>query len=313
MKTPISLILTVFILALTGAGCSGKTTQLSGSTGAITAPPTVTQVLAATPAQCPNGGADVIVFQDVNGTGAYSTGDTIESQEPICDGAAGATGATGAQGVGAGVAVSAAPAGACPAGGTQIMTFIDPTNTGVYQTGDTVTSTSTICNGVNGTDGTDGTSASITVTNASVTQCPSGGAVYTSITTGENPQSTVICDGTNGTNGTNAVFETGPVGAPVPNEPYTACHHDYLYIPDQTNPSSGWLLFRHQENGTADQGPGTTGFDVWDADITSFELASEVGDVVYCTLTWDPGTLVLTYTVVDTQDGLAGETGTIQM
>jgi hypothetical protein len=99
----------------------------------------------------------------------------------------------------------------------------------------------------------------------------------------------------------------------VSGEVYSACHHDYLYIPDTTTPTRGWLIFRHQANGSADQGIGSTGFNVWNVDISDFSLVSEDGSVTYCNLHWDPTARVLTYTVVDTADGFAGNTGTIDL
>ena len=101
----------------------------------------------------------------------------------------------------------------------------------------------------------------------------------------------------------------------VSGKAYSACHHDYLYLPGSAT-AKGWLTFRHQANGTADQGVGQTGFQVWNVDIANFLLVSETGSsaaVTYCTLHWDPVTKVLSYTVNDTTDHLAGTTGTIQL
>jgi hypothetical protein len=109
----------------------------------------------------------------------------------------------------------------------------------------------------------------------------------------------------------------GPVGPAVPNKIYTACHHDYLYIPNQNSSSRGWLTFRHQGNGQADQGIGSTGFEVWNVDIADFLLVSELGAtpsrITYCAMHWDPNGKVLTYKVIDNTDGLAGLTGVIKL
>lgn len=72
-------------------------------------------------------------------------------------------------------------------------------------------------------------------------------------------------------------------------------------------------MFRHQKNGSEDQGIGSTGFNVWNVDISKFSLVSEVGNVTYCQLTYDPNNLTLVYTVVDKTDGLQGKTGTISL
>lgn len=106
--------------------------------------------------------------------------------------------------------------------------------------------------------------------------------------------------GAAGADGQSAILSSGPVGPRVTGKSYSACHHDYLYL------SNGWLLFRHQANGTADQGAGTTGFEVWDVDISDFLLISEVGNVTYCTLHYDQNTLKLTGIVNDNSDGFAG-------
>lgn len=124
-----------------------------------------------------------------------------------------------------------------------------------------------------------------------------------------------ICNGSNGSNGqngSNAEFIMGSVGPDVPGKAYSACHHDYLYIPDSNNGSRGWLTFRHQANGSADQGIGSTGFQIWNVDIANFSLGSEVGSVIYCNLQWDSVLKILNYTVVDNSDGMAGIQGSLQ-
>ncbi|MEZ4815809.1 MAG: hypothetical protein R3A80_11470 [Bdellovibrionota bacterium] len=120
-------------------------------------------------------------------------------------------------------------------------------------------------------------------------------------------------DGADGANGADAAFTMGSVGPSVTGENYSACHHDYLYIANSQNPSRGWLTFRHQGNGSHDQGIGSTGFQIWNVDIDVFSLASEVNGVIYCNLSWDPITRILSYTVVDNSDGLAGLQDSIQL
>lgn len=160
--------------------------------------------------------------------------------------------------------------------------------------------------------------------NASVDDCPNGGTQLlvflddnkdggyqtSEILLSENN----ICNGQNGidgSNGSNAEFIMGAVGPMVPSKNYSACHHDFLYIPDSQNVARGWLTFRHQANGSNDQGIGSTGFQTWNVDITHFSLGSEVGGVIYCNLNWDPLSKTLNYTVVDNTDGLAGLEGTL--
>lgn len=112
--------------------------------------------------------------------------------------------------------------------------------------------------------------------------------------------------GPTGANGQNAVLSSGIVGSRV-NSQFSACHHDYMYL------SNGWLLFRHQANGTADQGAGTTGFNVWNVDINDFLLISEVGSVTYCTLHFDKTNATLSYTVNYSNDGKLNEQGVINL
>lgn len=126
---------------------------------------------------------------------------------------------------------------------------------------------------------------------------------------------TPICNGVQGSAGApgqNAQFAMGAVGPWVENKGYSACHHDYLFFPDPQNGGRGWLTFRHQKNGSADQGIGSTGFQIWNVDIADFSLASEVGGVTYCTLHWNASAKKLDYKVVDPSDGLAGLEGSIQ-
>ena len=166
-------------------------------------------------------------------------------------------------------------------------------------------------------------SIGVSIGSASVSDCLFGGSVMTffkdsnlngvldteeSIIT-----SSSVCNGATGANGSDAVFKTGAVGKEVAGKSFSSCHHDFLFVPDSQNPERSWLLFRHQKNGSADQGIGSTGFNVWNVDIENFSLASETGSVTYCKLHWDPQTLSLKYEVIDNSDGHAGETDVIQM
>jgi hypothetical protein len=314
-----SLIFLTLCLTLMGCGGGSSGSGLSTTPIAVSSAVTVAnsqtqmQLLVATLTQCPYGGSVIQLFKDANGDGIYDTGDSVVSETPVCNGATGSTGATGAQGVGAGILVSAASVGSCPAGGSSIITFQDLNNNGTLDSGETITSTSTICNGIAGANGTNGTSAFLTTSSASVAQCANGGVVYTTHVDGETPVANIVCNGTNGSSGTNASFLSGPVGTAVTGQVYTSCHHDYMYLPDETNGNRGWLIFRHQANGTADQGAGSTGFNVWNVDISDFDLVSEDNSVTYCQLHWDANAKILNYTVITNEDGHQGETGTINL
>lgn len=278
-------------------------------------------IVSAGPADCAMGGTVIVTFRDFNANGVQDLGEASISSSKVCNGANGATGATGAtgpQGVGAGIEVSAALPASCPAGGSIFKTFVDLNNNGLLDGGESYSSVSTLCNG---SAGSNGISAYLSQVAASPSQCVAGGVVYTSHVDGQPNQVSVVCngqngqdgqDGQNGTNGQDAIVRMGAVGPAVVGKSYSACHHDYLYIPDAHNGDRGWLNFRHQRNGSADQGIGSTGFQVWNVDINNFALASEVGNRTYCTLQWDPVAKQLSFTVVDNDDGLAGTTGQIQ-
>ncbi len=268
---------------------------------------------AATASQCPNGGSIIRLFKDLNSNGQFESGEVLISATPICNGLAGANGINGSQGAGAGILLSPSTPGSCPTGGTLITTFQDLNNNGAFDPTELLTSTSTVCNGINGTTGTNGTSSIITTSLATQAQCAAGGVVYTTHVDGAVPVANLICNGTNGSNGNHgqsAGLQLGGVGSRI-NASMTACHHDYLFIPDSQGNGRGWLIFRHQRNGSADQGIGTTGFNLWNVDIADFALFSEVGNVTYCQLRWEPTQKRLTYLVVSKEDGLAGEQGEI--
>lgn len=276
--------------AATGSGTGGSTTTFTV--------PTSVSVEDATAQQCPTGGIYLTTFQDANFNGVLDADEKVVTTKAICNGAAGTS---------AGILAEQAPLSACPAGGILVKTL----------SGQTVTSINTICNGVNGSSGANGNNAHLNVTAASSAQCAAGGAVYATWTDGSTPIYTVVCNGENGasgTNGTNAVFQMGSVGPIVKDKAYSVCHHDYLYIPgNEKTGASGWLIFRHQKNGSADQGIGATGFNVWNVDISDFALVSEDKNVTYCNMRWNPFEKKLTYTVVDRTDGQVGLTETIRL
>lgn len=314
------------LITLLFAGCGSKGTGSAVSFPQVQAPiATAVSVSVATAAECANGGILVKTFLDLNANGSLDSSETVVTTLPVCNGA---QGSGGAQGVGAGIQVSSAAPASCPAGGSILTAFMDVNNNGIKESGDSVTSISTICNGAagtngtngsNGSNGTNGQSAYLTSTVASAAQCPAGGVVYSSHVGTAAPQIAIVCNGVNGSNGSNgsdgqdAVFKMGAVGKAVAGKNYSACHHDYLYIPDAVNVSRGWLVFRHQKNGSEDQGIGQTGFNTWNVDISNFNLSSEIGNVAYCQMTWNAVTQVLTYKVLDNSDGHGGETDSISM
>lgn len=146
----------------------------------------------------------------------------------------GPAGANGFQGMGAGVLTQTLPGACSGAGGVQITTFTDPSNTGVYNSSiDTVTSVATVCNGVAGSQGTagtsvvgpegpagsvgpsgtpgaagnngsDGTSTTFSLVSDSGTNCPTGGYDLT-LTDGSGSQTIYVCNG--------AIGATGAAGA----------------------------------------------------------------------------------------------------
>jgi len=271
------------------SGCTKRETIVQAAL-AQNDPPMAVIIGAASLSQCASGGILVQTFYDFNRNAILDNGEEVISSIPVCNGS------SGSQGNGAGVLVAQAPAGSCPAGGSKLTTFIDKNNDGAQQSGEATTSESTICNGLN---------AYITSTVADSHQCKYGGVVYTTHTDGSNPVASVIC------NGENANFQMGAVGSQVKEQSFSACHHDYLYLPDESSNTRGWLIFRHQKNGSEDQGIGSTGFNLWNVDIADFNLVSEDLRTTYCHLNWNPDKRVLTYKVVETTYGLDGETGEI--
>ncbi len=264
-----------------GATCDSKLAAEVQATTAV-------QVTDATITQCPGGGLVVRTFLDSDHNGAHSEGEAILDTRVLCNGRS------------AGIEVASAPSGTCPAGGQVFTTYIDTNNDGVRSTSESVTSRSTLCNGANGE------SARLTVTSASAGQCPAGGSVYSASVGTSPPAITIVC------NGASAHHQMGVVGEPVRGRAYTTCHHDYLYFPGEGE-GEGWLIFRHQQNGEGDGGAGATGFDLWNVNVSDFELASEDGRTTYCELHWDPHARVLTYRVIDASDGWLGAEGKIAL
>ncbi|MBS1962888.1 MAG: hypothetical protein JST04_11775 [Bdellovibrionales bacterium] len=287
----------VFGVVAAFAGCSKKNDVPPGSTSLTELPiGTGISVVTATPAECPTGGLVVQTFLDKNRNGLLDSDETVLARSPVCNGE------KGDRGVGAGVSVVAASAGACPAGGTVISTYPDYDNDGVQDVDEGTTSVSTICNGV---------SSVLTSVAANGMQCPAGGTVYTTHVDGQAPSSAIVCNGVAGVDGSDAGIKISAVGPAVPGRSFTACHHDALYIPDAAS-GRGWLIFRHQANGSADQGIGTTGFNTWNVDIADFALVSENLAVTYCSLHWNPAAKKLDFTVVENTYGQGGQTGSVQ-
>lgn len=228
----------------------------------------------ATTAECLTGGFAIETWRDLNSNGKYdATQDEGHQVAVVCNGSRGADGNSVVS------LARAASSAECSAGPGQVLEFwTDVNRDGQYQSATDLSYHETIlCDGAAGQDGQDGED-------------------------GRDGQ-----DGANGQNGQDAILSSGAVGSAVPGKEYSACHHDYLYL------SNGWLLFRHQRNGASDQGVGTTGFNVWNVDLSDFSLASEVGGVVYCTLHFDKALKTLRATVVDASDGLSGQTTLIQL
>lgn len=306
------------LVLVSALGACGENAVTRPRSSLSSEPPiaTLVAVLDATPLECANGGSAIVTYLDANASGDFDSGDVERSRSKICNGSQGAPGSSG---YGAGILVQSAPALSCPAGGSTFTTFIDKNNNALQEEGESTTSFTTLCAGTNGSNGTDGRSAHLSVTLATQAQCPSGGFVYSSSTDGQlTPDLSVVCNGQNGTDGQDgtkgedARLLMGAVGPAVSAKVYSACHHDYLFFPDPSGGSRGWLSFRHQANGSADQGIGTTGFQIWNVDIANFALASEVGGVTYCNLQWDAVARRLSYTVVDSSDGLQGTQGVIE-
>lgn len=112
--------------------------------------------------------------------------------------------------------------------------------------------------------------------------------------------------GPTGNPGQDVIISSGPIGSSIANG-LSSCHHDYEFQ------SNHWLILRHQQNGTADQGAGTTGFDLWNVDIKDFQLISEQGSVTYCTCHYESAQATLSCTVNYAGDGKQGEVANIDL
>ena len=318
-KLPLAAALFVIPLILSSGCSSSKPAAIPKVTrsDAQTELPAGNGVAMATAsaAECPHGGIIVRTFRDTNGDGVLNGDEAVLAVQPVCNGAGGVDGTNG---ISAGITVAAVATASCPAGGISLTTYADGNGNGVQDVGEIASSSSTVCNGRDGANGADGSngaagsSASLTTSLASAGQCPAGGVVYSSRAGTDAAVNMVVCNGVAGTNGSNAHFGISAVGPAVPGHPFSACHHDALYLPDSEDAARGWLIFRHQGNGANDQGIGTTGFNVWNVDIADFALVSEPGNAVtYCQAHWDPAAKKLTYTVVENSYGMAGQTGSI--
>ncbi len=294
----VTLYFLPFFFFLVASGCTNAVVARGTATPLVELPiGTSVAVEPATLTECATGGLTLKTFQDADRDGILDNDEKILTTSFVCNGTKGDTGN------GAGIRVTTAPNSACPAGGTVLTTFIDSNNNATQDSGESSTSTTTVCNGVNSV---------ITATAVSSYQCLAGGTVYSTHVDGQSPTSTIICNGVNGSDGNDAGIKISAIGPAVPGKPFTACHHDALYIPDYSSANRGWLIFRHQANGSADQGIGNTGFNVWNVDIANFSLVSEIGNTMYCNLTWNPSLKKLSYSVVETTYGFGGQTGNIQ-
>ncbi len=156
-------------------------------------------------------------------SGCSLKGDT-GPQGPAGESVTGPEGPSGAQGNGAGVLTTNESTACGGNGGVQVVSFLDPTNTGVYQSGDTITSTSLVCNGSQGlqgnagSNGSNGTSSTVSVVAATSSQCANGGqsVTVTNGTVTNGPYA--ICNGATGATGatgsTGATGATGAAGSP---------------------------------------------------------------------------------------------------
>jgi hypothetical protein len=329
----------------------GRTTICNGATGANGSSGFGAGILveAASNLACPAGGSAITTFVDKNNNSTQEPGETTTSYSTLCNGLAGADGRNGVDGANGRDGVDGRD-GLDGANGVDGRNGVDGTNgrDGVDgSNGIDGRNGADGRDGVDGRNGVDGQSATLSASLATATQCPSGGVVYSSLSGGQSaPDVYIVCngingangrDGTNGrdgvdgrngtdganghdglngrdgTNGTNANFLMGPVGRSITGKLYTACHYDYLFFPDANGGNRGWLTFRHQKNGDADQGIGNSGHQVRNYDITTFALKSETGNRTYCNMVWNPTSRLLTYQVVDTTDGLQGTSGNIQL
>ncbi len=93
-----------------------------------------------------NGGFEYVTFIDANNNGVYDAGETITSDNYICNGATGAQGATGMAGSSSTVSLTAADAQVCPNGGWNITVTNGSNSPSSYP----------VCNGAAGATGATG-------------------------------------------------------------------------------------------------------------------------------------------------------------
>ncbi len=90
-----------------------------------------------------NGGFEYVTFIDANNNGIYDAGETITSDNYICNGATGAQGATGTAGTSSMISLTAADAQVCPTGGWNITVTNGSNSPSSYP----------VCNGATGATG----------------------------------------------------------------------------------------------------------------------------------------------------------------
>lgn len=141
------------------SGCAKPSSGSNGAAGATGATGATgvqgygagikTTVLSVGNANCPNGGVQLINFQDLNNNGLDDLTDSMIGLTYVCNGAngsAGATGATGTNGVNTTFSIVVSSLVDCPNGGFDV-TLTDSTHT----------NTEHVCNGNNGNNGQAGT------------------------------------------------------------------------------------------------------------------------------------------------------------
>lgn len=150
MKTKLTLTLACTSLVLFGVGCDSSSGNGSATTSPINSSYSLIinengmTMLPATPAQCPNGGMVLEIFQDLSQTGVYQPNDPIISSTPICN---------GQNGTSVVFTTAAASAQECPTGGNVLLMASDTLGTGVWDPTDANQQSMMICNGVQGQAG----------------------------------------------------------------------------------------------------------------------------------------------------------------
>jgi hypothetical protein len=222
------------------------TTNLKGPAGSSgSGSGNILQTNNPTSAQCPSGGLIVTLFTDANGSGDYTSGETVISQNVICNGADGIAGANGNNGNGwlAGLA-----SGLSSSLGSLKDFFLDETgkvwqklaggwtDSGINikgQAGANGANGGNGTNGVNGAAGSNGTNGingqtpQVDISAATVAQCSAGGYVYKFYVDSNNNNTyeagtdtltgnSVICNGASGTSGANGLNGTSGLNGSSP-------------------------------------------------------------------------------------------------